>query len=227
MGWFSNACSAVGSFVSSCVSAVSSAISSIGSAIVRGATKLIEIAGVSLEGVIETIKKVGVALGIIEPEENIEELGAKAMEAEKKPEDFEYVSDYIKYLKEEVQLDKEKFDKAEKKDKWARKAVGATIVSKGIEEKKGTNIPEEFWVEASRNKMKSEEIEKMIDIFKEEKIDNNFAEYCKGNLKYKDEVKTGNMLVKMYQELEPNLGIEEIEDKIMGMEAISQKGGDF
>lgn len=219
--------SAISSGISAVCSVVSSAVSSIGRAVSTCATKLIELAGNSLSKVVEAIKKVGVALGVIEPEVNIEELGAKAMEADKKPEDFEYISDYIQYLKDEVQLDKEKFEKAEKKDKFARKAVGAAIVSKGIEEKKGVNIPEDFWVEAARHKMKSEEIDKMIDMFKENKMDNNFADYCKGNLKYKDEVKTGNLLVKMYKELEPNLSIEEIEDKIMGMEGTSQKGGDF
>ena len=86
------------------------------------------------------IRKIGVALGVIEDDEDIDELGAKAMEADKKPEDFEYVSDYIQYLKDEVQLDREKSEKADDKTKAARKAVGATIVAKGIEEKKDTNI---------------------------------------------------------------------------------------
>ncbi len=227
MGWFSNACSAVGNFVSSCCSVVSSAVSNIGKALVSGATKLLEISGKSFEIVCEVIKRIGVALGVIEEEEDIDELGAKAMDADKKPEDFEYVSDYIQYLKDEVQLDKEKFEKADEKTKAARKAVGATIVVKGIEEKKETNIPMDFWVEAARHKMKADEIDKVIGLFKEEKMDNNFGDYLKGNLDYKTETKTGNMLVKMYKELEPNLSIEEIEEKIMSMENKTQKGGDF
>ena len=149
------------------------------------------------------------------------------MEPDKKPEDFEYVSDYIQYLKDEVQLDREKFEKADDKTKAARKGVGATIVAKGIEEKKDTNIPMDFWVEAARHKMKSDEIDKVISMFKEEKMENNFGDYLKGNLDYKTETKTGNMLVKMYKDLEPNLSIEEIEEKIMSMENKTQKGGDF
>lgn len=223
MGFFSGLCS----FVSSCCSVVASAVSSIGKALVGGATKLLEITGKSFDLVCEVIKKIGIALGVIEEDEDIEELGAKAMEADKKPEDFEYVSDYIQYLRDEVQLDREKFEKADEKTKAARKAVGATIVVKRIEEKKDTNIPIEFLVEAARHKMKSEEIYKVIDMFKEEKMENNFGDYLKGNLDYKSETKTGNMLVKMYKELEPNLSIEEIEEKIMNMENKTQKGGEF
>lgn len=223
MGFWSGVCS----FVSSCCSVVASAVSSIGKALVGGATKLLEITGKSFDLVCEVIKKIGIALGVIEEDEDIEELGAKAMEADKKPEDFEYVSDYIQYLRDEVQLDREKFEKADEKTKAARKAVGATIVVKRIEEKKDTNIPIEFLVEAARHKMKSEEIYKVIDMFKEEKMENNFGDYLKGNLDYKSETKTGNMLVKMYKELEPNLSIEEIEEKIMNMENKTQKGGEF
>ena len=58
-------------------------------------------------------------------------------------------------------------------------------------------------------------------------MENNFGDYLKGNLDYKTETKTGNMLVKMYKDLEPNLSIEEIEEKIMSMENKTQKGGDF
>ncbi len=227
MGLWSSVCSAVSSFVSSCCSVVSNAVSNIGKALVTGATKLLELAGKGLSEVCELIRKIGVALGVIEDDEDIDELGAKAMEADKKPEDFEYVSDYIQYLKDEVQLDREKFEKADDKTKAARKAVGATIVAKGIEEKKDTNIPMDFWVEAARHKMKSDEIDKVISMFKEEKMENNFGDYLKGNLDYKTETKIGNMLVKMYKDLEPNLSIEEIEEKIMSMENKTQKGGDF
>ncbi len=235
---FRDFCSSVGSAISSgistvsnfareCCSVVSSAVSNIGRALVSGAVKLLEISGKSFDLVCEVIKRIGVALGVIEDDEDIDELGAKAMEADKKPEDFEYVSDYIQYLKDEVQLDREKFEKANEKDKAARKAVGATIVAKGIEEKKDTNIPMDFWVEAARHKMKANEIDKVIEMFKEEKMENNFGDYLKGNLDYKTETKTGNMLVKMYKDLEPNLSIEEIEEKIMSMENKTQKGGDF
>ncbi|OQY39064.1 MAG: hypothetical protein B6229_04535 [Spirochaetaceae bacterium 4572_7] len=221
MGFFS----AIGSFVSSVCSVVSSAVSAIGSAIVTGATKLLEIAGKGIEAVINTIRQVGVALGVIQPDEDLEKLGEKAMVADKKVEDFDYVSDYIQYLRDEVEVDKAKFDKLEDKDKLARKAIGATIVSKGIEEKKDTIIPMEFWVETTKQGMGQKEITGVIDMFKESSVENNFFDFCKGKLGFKEKVKTSNLLVEMYKELEPDLSNDDIENKIINMKNVSKEEG--
>lgn len=216
----------IGSIIGGVCSAISSVVSAVGSAIATTATALVKIAGATIDGVISVIKSVGVALGVVTPEDNLEELGDKAMNADKKVEDFEYVSDYIQYLKDEVAFDKANFDKLEDKDKLARKALGATIVTKGIEEKKDVSIPLEFWVEADKQKMTHKEINGVIDTFKDNNISNNFADFCQGKLDYKDEVKTGNLLVETYKQLEPNLSEEQIEAKVMGMEAISKGKGE-
>lgn len=221
MGW-----GILGSFVSAVCSVVSSVVSTIGSAIANGATKLLQIAGKGIEAVINTIRNVGVALGIVQPDENLEELGEKAIVADKKVEDFDYVSDYIQYLRDEVEFDKAKFDKLDDKDKLARKAIGATIVSKGIEDKMDTIIPMDFWVETTKQGMGQKEISGVIDIFKENNIDNNFSDFCKGSLGFKDKVKTSNLLVDMYKELEPDLSNDDIENKIINMKEVSKEKGE-
>jgi len=210
---------AVCSFVSSCVSAVSSAVEVVGKALVTGATKLLELAGDKLDEVTKVIEMIGKLIDVISPDDNIDDLGARALQSDKKPEDFDSITNYIEHLKNDIELDKEAFEKADKKDQMVRKAIGGTIVAKSIESKLDTIIPTDFWVEVAKQKMQESEIIATINIFKENKLDNNFSDYMNGKLDFKEETKTGDLLVDMYQKLEPNMNIEEIEAKIMKMEA--------
>jgi len=214
---------AIMSVISSVVSVVSSVVSTVGKALVTGATKLLEVAGNHLDAIVNVIETIGKILDVIGQDDKIDELGAKAIQSEKKPEDFDKISEYIKYLKNEIELDMDKFDNANMEDKLARKAIGATIVSKGIEETKETSIPMEFWREVTKQGMSNKEIDRTIDLFKESKEENKFSEYMNGELDFKDEVKVGKMIIEMYRELEPNMTIEQIEDKIMKMEDRKEK----
>lgn len=209
---------AIISAVSSAISVVSSVVSTVGKALVTGATKLLEVAGKHLDTISNVIETIAKILNVVATDDKIDELGAKAMQSEKKPEDFDKISEYIEHLKNDIELDMNKFNDAKMEEKLARKAIGATIVSKGIEEKKNTSIPMEFWKEVVKQGMSNKEIESTIDLFKEHK-ENRFSEYMNGKLDFKNEVKVGKMIIDMYRKLEPNMTIEEIEDKIMKMEA--------
>ena len=219
MGWFSSACSFVGSVVSSAVNVISSVAGSIGGALASSAGNLLKVASPWLGTVVQVIQVVGMLLNIIKPEDNIEELGAKAMEADKKPEDFDSNAQYIDYLKNEVKLDQEKFDKATEPEKMARMAVGASIVAKAIEEKKGFDIPLSTWVAMAKLNLtdKANEIDKILDTFKEGKLE-DFVSYTEGKLDAKKEIEIGDSLVEMYKVLEPNMSEKEIENKVMKMD---------
>jgi len=215
MGFFS----AIGSFVSGAVSAISSAIGSIGSALASSAGHFLKVASPWLGAVMQVIQVVSTLLGILNSEDDIEELGAKAMEADKKPEDFDSNAEYIDYLRNDIELDREKFENATDVEKTARQAVGASIVIKGIEEKKGFDIPVTTWVAMAKLGLgeKAEEIDKILETFKDGKLE-DFVDYTEGKLEAKKEVEVGDSLVEMYQELEPSMSIEEIEDKVMNMD---------
>jgi len=216
--------SSVGSFCSSVGSAISSAVSSIGSALVSSASKLLDVVGKHLEPVALIIQVVAALIGVLKPDDDVEEIGAKAMQPEsKKPEDFDSNAEYIDYLREEVKLDKEKFDKAGDIEKAARTAVGASIVAKGIGEKKGFDIPLETWVTMAKLNLtdKAEEVDKLLETFKDGKLE-DFSKYVDGKLDIKKEGEIGDDLVEMYKELEPNTSIEEIEDKVMKMDVGSK-----
>ncbi len=219
MGWFSSACSFIGSVVSSAVSVISSTVSSIGGALASSASSFLKIASPWLGQIIEVIQTVGMLLNILQPKDNIEELGAKAMKADKKPEDFDTNAEYIDYLRNEVKLDQEKFDKATNAEKVARMAVGATIVAKGIEEKKGFDIPLTTWVAMAKLNLedKAKEIDSILETFKNGKLE-DFVKYTEGKLDAQKEIEIGDSLVEMYKKLEPNMSEKEIEDKVIKME---------
>lgn len=214
MGFFS----AIGSFISGAVSAVTGAIGSIGSSVAGIATNLLKVATPYIGAIIEAITMVGKLIGVLSPNDDVEELGAKAMQADKKPEDFESISDYIDYLRNDITIDKEKLKSADKTTKLASQAIGASIAAKGIEEKLDTSISMEFWKEVAKQKLKEGEIVKTIETYKKNDLDTaDYEKYMIGDMKVDDRKKHSNALIEAYSELEPNLSKDEIEDKIMNL----------
>lgn len=208
--------SSIGSFVGS---VISDAVSSIGSALASAASTFLKVAGEFLGPVAQIISAISNILGIKKEEEDVEEIGAKAMQSDKKPEDFDSYTDYINHLRNDIQLDKAKFEKAGEAEKLARTAVGATVLAKGIEDKKGFEIPNETWVAMAKLGLenKEKEVDALLDTFKNGKLE-DFARYVDGKLDAKTEGEVGDKLVQMYQKLEPNASIEDIEKKVMNMD---------
>lgn len=140
MGWISSAISAVGSFISSAASTIGTAVSGFAKSAFGIIAKL-PIPGLELINVISIAAKIIHAvvefLGI-KAEEDPEVLGAKAEQSEKSLEDFDNdVEAYIKYLKEEVELDKERFEKMTPEERMGCKAIGMALETKAVEEKIG------------------------------------------------------------------------------------------
>ena len=134
----------VGSFFSSVGSAISSAVSSVGRAIVDTATSIVNLGIEMATKVGQAIKAVAEHLGILTPEEKLEELGEKAMMSDKKPEDFDSFSDYINHLRNDVPIDREKLGSLDEKELMVRSSIGAAITLKGINERLGTVVTPEF-----------------------------------------------------------------------------------
>ncbi|MDQ7074294.1 MAG: hypothetical protein Q9O24_03895 [Gammaproteobacteria bacterium] len=213
--------SSVGDFCSSAIEVVSSVASSIGSSLAKATTTLLEIAGPYIGPISNIIRIIGVFLDVLTPNDKPEELGAKAMQAEKKPEDFDSNNDYIDYLRNDIDLDTEKFNNATDGEKTAFTAVGSSITLKGIEEVKGFDIPLTTWLSLAHLKLDKEsdvvEVNAILDTFKEDKL-TDFSGYIEGKLDTSKELEVGDALVNMYQELEPTLSKAEIEQKVIQME---------
>ncbi|MDQ6962436.1 MAG: hypothetical protein Q9M28_07920 [Mariprofundaceae bacterium] len=211
--------STVGSCVSSAVSMVSSAVSSIGSSLGTLANTVLKVAGPWIGPISQIVSAVAQLLGVFKKEDDPEELGAKAMQSDKKPEDFGSSAEYIEHLRNEVTLDKEKFEEAGKVERAARLAIGTGIAMRGINENKGFDVPVETWLAMAKLGLegKAQEVDRLLEAFKDGKLE-DFAQYVDGKLDIKTEKEVGDTLVEMYQALEPDVSIDEIEDKVMKME---------
>ncbi|MEQ5873508.1 hypothetical protein J3455_02860 [Pseudoalteromonas sp. NFXS39] len=210
--------SSVFSVVSSACNLISSAASRIGNSLVKSATSIANL-GVSLATkVTEAIRSVGVSLGIIRPEDNLEELGEKAILSEKKPEDFDSINEYINHLNNNVPFDKDKFDRLDEKELLARSSIGASITLKGINEKLDTVVTPEFMATVASQELETKEIVSTIKAYKENDLKlEDYDLYLNDELTLDETTKHSGALVEAYQKLEPELSIEEIENKVMGL----------
>ena len=77
-----------------------------GSALAGSATSLLSMAGKYLEPVAQGIQIIVMLIDVLKPDDKVEELGAKAIEENKKAEDFDSDAEYIDYLRDDVKLDK-------------------------------------------------------------------------------------------------------------------------
>lgn len=199
------------------VSFVSSAVELVGKTVGALATGLSKL-GPIFSAVSTIVQIIGVMLDVLKPNEKMDELGAKAMQTDKKPEDFDKYSDYIEHLRNDIALDKKQFEKESPSDKLSRQIIGTAITIKGIDEEKGFDIPINAWVVMAKMGFEgksSVEINAVLDAFKGDY--DSLSKYTEGELSAKKEVEVSNTLCDLYKELEPNVSDKEIESKVMRM----------
>ncbi|OLQ70159.1 hypothetical protein BIT28_10950 [Photobacterium proteolyticum] len=140
------------------------------------------------------------------------------MLSDKKAEDFDSINEYINHLRNEVTLDKEKFNSLDEKELLARSAIGASITLKGINEKLDTVVTTEFMAEVAKQQLTAEEIIGTIKVYKEKELNiSDYELYLNDELSIDESDKHSDALVSAYQKLEPELTFEQIEDKVMGL----------
>lgn len=152
-GWFSSVCSAVGSALSSVCSAVGSLCSGIGGAVMRGVSSLVS-AIVPVLGLEPYFRAFVAIISFLAElftdkpkEEKPEEIAMKAeqaKQADKKPEDFDSINDYLEYLRNEVQLDPAKLEKLTPEERLKYQLVGLGLYIKNIEEQQGVKLDPDF-----------------------------------------------------------------------------------
>ena len=194
------------SFVSSCISAtariVSSVSSAIGNAVSGLAGSLLKLVP-HLNTIITVVQVIAQILGILKPEET--------------PEDFDTTDEYITHLREEVEFDKEEFDKLSDEEKLARSVIGTAISMKAINENKGFEVTLDTWTSMAKlydkGLLGKESLGGLIDEFKDTQSDLNG--YVNKEIKGAKGVEIGGKLAQAYQKLEPELSTEAINEKVL------------
>ncbi|MGL4790161.1 MAG: hypothetical protein ACRCW1_02025 [Anaerotignaceae bacterium] len=214
----------IGAAVSAVGSAIGGACSAIGGAIgstIIGLDKIISVVEMKTENIIETVCKIvvaiGEALGLIDKTEKVEELGAKATQVDtKKPEDFETSEEYIKYLREEVELDKDRLDKMSKEEKHACQLAGTAIIVKGVEEKTGTKMSPEFLVDIAKIDLNHRELSSYIDAFKANGVNDMkvMTDYLSGKCEVNKVDTAAKAVVEGIMSLNPDMSKKEVDDKL-------------
>ena len=168
---------------------------------------------------IQCIAEVAKILGVNEGEDTPEELGMKTEIAERKPEDFDSTEQYIKYLNEEVELEKGSVEKLSEIDKAKYGAMGAALNIKAIEEKYDISLSSDFLRDVTMMKMTSEEISEYITKFKENGVTKmqDMTDYLRDNPIETEKSKISNTMMDALSEVYPELSEEDLAVKIEEM----------
>ncbi|NOQ65452.1 MAG: hypothetical protein GQ582_13155 [Methyloprofundus sp.] len=140
------------------------------------------------------------------------------MMSEEKPENFDSINEYIDHLRHNVIIDKEKFNQLDEKDLLARSSIAAAITLKGINEKLETVVTPEFMAEVAKQELEADQIVETIKSYKDKDLKTEDYElYLNDALSIDESERHSDALVSAYQKLEPELTIEQIEDKVMNL----------
>lgn len=148
-------------------------------------------------------------------------MGVKIAQADKGIDDFDSIDAYINYLKNENEIDKEKFEALSTEERVAYSIIGMAVEAGAIGEKLGVEISVDAVelvakiAEIGKVAVEAKEIITMISKLKEEGMV-NLADVCdclKGSGE-SDRVKTGEVLLKVLNIMHPNEGKDIINELI-------------
>ena len=217
MGFWSDLGSAIGSICS----AIGSVCSAIGGAIASKIGALATTIAPFLGPVAQAVVAIAQIIGIFIKDDNVEDLGEAMRKADKKPEDFDSINDYITYLRAEIKsgnitLDTNKTEM----QKGIDTAIGTGLGIKAIDEKYQLQTSGEFWIfgakKAEEGKLDANEINAMLKTASEKNLSpedmKNYVEDKELSSEVeKSEVSTA--LKESLQEANPSLSKEEITEK--------------
>lgn len=195
MGWFSSACSAIGSFVSGAISTLNSGVKSLGEKLVTRAKTLLSVGLKVFETVSKVIVEIAKVLGLIDENDTDVEIGAKTEVAEQNREAFDSDKEYLEYLRKEVKLPKDYIENLSKEEKLAARAKGAALLGSSISEEIDYDIDPTFWITSARKGFDTKETLAIIENFKVNDLDStNLMNYSETKLSPEVSQKTAEVI---------------------------------
>ncbi len=175
----------------------------------------------------EIVGDVLYAIGIIAEPSDV--IGVKAEQADKGMGEFDSAESYISYLKNEIELDKEKYDNLSNEERAVYSTVGLAIGAEAIKEKIGTTITAESieliskLAEIGKIVFSGKDIVDLLGGLKTEGIVNlNDVCECVLGKGDSDRLKTGEALAKVFDGIKPGEGesiLNDIKDEIRKKDA--------
>ena len=177
--------------------------------------------------VIKGIEYFARKMGIIEEEEKAEEVGYRVEEAEEhedwmRQENFPSFEEYYAYLKKQIpdtEIDYAKLK--ENRDRYM--ALGTMELTKGLEERIGIALPEEFLFEIGRSRMEGAEIQAVAEAYKTLGYDSvHFSSYLQGRLEREESRQIEEALLSSMKKYYPNKDEDMLHERLGMMRAASR-----
>lgn len=218
----------IGAGLAAAASFVSSAVSVIGGAVASTAVSIMTKLPVVVEKALPVVRAIGTIINAVSPfvgiqapdNENMEEIGAKAMQDGTRPRrPDETAQEYLDYLRNEVELNEEKYEKLTNDQKLGCATVGIALRAEEMSDFTGVQISPEFLVMAQKSKMQYEQISKMIEVFKNngETTLDDVPKYLDNTLDESKVERVGGLVKETIKENDPHLEDREIYEEIIEM----------
>ena len=197
------------------LSAISKLEATVGLMIAKYAPIVIKTLGEHLPKIIQLVEAVSLVANVLKPNDKVEDLGAKAMAADRKPEEFNQINDYINYLRNEVEVDEATLSQ-DPIDKTVRQAIGTSIALKALGNELNTDISLPFLSKVSELGLESKVILEIIKSYAKSGLTPDDVEaYIDGDLTLDESKKHSNILVDAYHNAYPSMTSQEIEQAVM------------
>ncbi len=180
-----------------------------------------------LPSICETIGKVAKVFGyvaqifgLLNKDEDALTLGAKVkQEGTRGMMEGESMEDYFKYLRKEVELDKEKLAKMTEEDKIGCQVVGTSMIAGAISEKMGVKLSPDFVAFMAKMDMTAVQLENYVKSFSKNDLYSMdyLTKFLEGKLNDSQLAKVYNIVEAVERAIEPELDDEAILAKIEDM----------
>lgn len=211
---------AIGGFISAAAAVIGPALSTAATFIATKLPAILQTASVIVSAISSIVVNVSKMLSIAPEGELPDELGAKTLQEGTRPiKEGETTQEYLDYLRNEVTLDREKYDKMTAEQKLNCEIIGDTMLAKSIEEKTGIGIPPEFLLVAGQINMEYHTVNALINAFSNNGIDSlgDYAKYIANDMSEKDAIKVGGAIREAISVVNPEMTPEDIEAEVIAM----------
>ena len=195
------------------ITTISKLASTLGPMIARTAPMVLKTVGENLPKVVQVIEQVSIASSVLKPNESVNELGAKAISADKTPEDFNQINDYIDYLRNDVT---EVALTDEPTDVLACQAIGSAILLKALNTELRADISIPFLNKVVEIGVGSKVVFEIIKAYSGSGLNLEQIEaYRDGQLSLNETKRHSDCLVSAYKNAEPTMTQQEAEQAVM------------